>query len=340
MKNSDYIDLCLKYISGNISGNEEKKIEAWISSSSENRKLYNQLSSIWEQMNIPEAPEKVDIESEWYKIQESLKLKISPLKDKNRIYDLRQIVNYFKNMISIKRYKPAIISFACIIFILLSILLYKIFFIVPDFEHHYTLNGEKKDIRLNDNSQIYLNSASSLKVSSFSLDSVRKVYLKGEAFFKVTKDKKPFIVLTENTNTTVIGTEFNIRSRDKKTRVIVKEGTISFSIINDSSGVILQSGQFSEIINKNPPTPPTYCNTDYLLGWLNNKLNFERTPLEEIAAELERVFNVSIEIKSKQLAKRTITASFDISSIKEILSSICLTLNAQYHFYANKYIIE
>lgn len=54
----------------------------------------------------------------------------------------------------------------------------------------------------------------------------RKVYLKGEAYFTVTKQEGvPFIVCSGNTEVTVWGTEFNVRN--------YADGKIAATLVKD-----------------------------------------------------------------------------------------------------------
>ncbi len=164
--------------------------------------------------------------------------------------------------------------------------------------------------------------------------------LDGEAYFKVAYNKRSFIVITKHARITVLGTQFNVWDRGDKTRVIVKEGRVKLSsVLSDSSGVELTTGQMSQVFGHHAPEPPNSVDTKYLLGWLENRLAFEKTPLHEIIAELERFYDVSILLSDTTLANQTITAEFEDASIQDVLSSICLTLNMRWKFESKKYII-
>jgi len=109
--------------------------------------------------------------------------------------------------------------------------------------------------------------------------------------------------------------------------------------LKDQSDIILSEGQMSRITGNMQPSAPQTVDAEYLLGWLEGKLVFERTPLNEIVSELERYYDVSIELEVAGLAQNTITASFENSPLEPVLSSICLTLGARYKFEADTYII-
>jgi len=68
-------------------------------------------------------------------------------------------------------------------------------------------NGQRFDIILSDNSHVYLNAGSSLRYPvTFLPGKKRQVYLQGEAFFEVSKDKDhPFVVTSDNMDVEVLG---------------------------------------------------------------------------------------------------------------------------------------
>src|SRR5690606_26987973 len=89
--------------------------------------------------------------------------------------------------------------------------------------------GKKSKITLPDGSQVDLNYESSLRFPNVFEGGVRKVELIGEAFFDVKhNDSLPFIVVTGEIETVVLGTTFNIRSKadDLETDVSLVTGKV------------------------------------------------------------------------------------------------------------------
>ena len=194
-----------------------------------------------------------------------------------------------------------------------------------------TLNNDRQTVQLPDGSTVKLNSGSLIKFPEKFKDEKREIKLEGEAFFSVTKNGKPFVITTENAKITVLGTEFNVWTRDKKTKVIVKEGRVNLEQIKaKNENVILLKNQESIITENSKPLPPQNVNADYLLGWLNNKLVFNRTPLNEIVGELERFYNVKIKLADNGLKNLTLTGSFGNQKADSVLSMICLALNLKF----------
>ncbi|MDD4638945.1 MAG: FecR family protein [Bacteroidales bacterium] len=83
--------------------------------------------------------------------------------------------------------------------------------------------GTQKNIYLSDGSSVLLKEGSSIKYKNIFRDSVREVYLTGEAFFEVTPDDtKPFIVYSGKIRTWVLGTAFTIKAYPGQEEILVR----------------------------------------------------------------------------------------------------------------------
>ena len=91
-----------------------------------------------------------------------------------------------------------------------------------------TVSGQKKNITLPDGTKVILNSSSSISFEKeFLKSNERRITLKGEAYFDVTKNKsKPFIVNTNGVETKVLGTSFNVRLDSNKVYIALVEGRV------------------------------------------------------------------------------------------------------------------
>ena len=78
----------------------------------------------------------------------------------------------------------------------------------------------------------------------------RIVYLSGEAFFDVAKDKaKPFSVITKGISTTALGTSFNVKAYadDPLVKVLLMTGKVGVEYLSaKSNGLILNPGMGAE----------------------------------------------------------------------------------------------
>ena len=339
MKDSKYFTLCARAISGEITPEEKCTLDKWLKSSPENRLFFEHITTTWEKTKPPSLPYIQDTDQGWTMLEKSLGLEIDKRKKKAFFPELNNLVNNLAGLIRI-RYRPAVFSLATIFILAIGLVFLKKQLSGVQLQEIVTLNKQKTQITLSDGSQVHLNNGSSIKFYKSFSDTLREVILTGEAFFKVTHDPRPFVVITKNARTTVLGTQFNVRARNEQTCVIVQEGFVMLSSITSYNGdVFLSEGQMSRITGNMQPSAPQTVDAEYLLGWLEGKLVFERTPLNEIVSELERYYDVSIELEVAGLAQNTITASFENSPLEPVLSSICLTLGARYKFEADTYII-
>ncbi len=330
MNDSNYRILCTKSISGQITPDEKQKLEQWLNTAPENRAYYDEISQTWNMTNPPAVLELPDVREEWKKLERTLGLKVQEEKPSISVFGLKKITSRLIGLLEPK-YRPAAISFASVVILAVGFLILKDYIMGPRIEQVLTLNKQKMDVTLSDGSRVLLNYDSYLRFAKVFPDSIRQVMLTGEAFFEVTHEERPFVVITENAITTVLGTKFNIRARDEETRVIVKEGCVRLTPMEEQKGeIVLSEGQMSQVSGNVLPQEPLSVDADHMLGWMENKLVFVRTPLREIIGELQRYYDLPIETMNPEQNEKTLTATFENLPIETVLSSICLTLDVQY----------
>ena len=157
--------------------------------------------------------------------------------------------------------------------------------IVPD--------GKVAKLLLPDGSVIHLNAGSRIIFPpKFTDNQPRRVRLVGEAYFAVTHDeKRPFIVECGDMQTTVLGTEFNIRNYEGETpHVTLVKGSVRVS--TDKRQQVLRPGDDAAINGDEISTRQVYL--DPIVAWKNGVLYFNEIPLKEILHRLSRTFNLEL----------------------------------------------
>ena len=184
--------------------------------------------------------------------------------------------------------------------------------------------GKKIELKLSDGSHVFLNSGSKLRYPvAFSNNSARNVFLDGEAFFSVEKDRVwPFKVITKTMNARVYGTKFNISSygEENETAVVLIEGSVGVYKATDVSSlndIEIAPGQRA-VMFKNT-IAVDQVNVDKYIAWTKGKLVFIDDPFETIAKTLERHFNVIINNQITLLNKKRFTGTFTKESLDQIL---------------------
>ena len=109
------------------------------------------------------------------------------------------------------------------------------------------LNGEKTSFVLPDNSEVVLNSGSEIQYKKWNWSTERKLKLDGEAFFKVAKGKT-FEVETDLGKVTVLGTQFNVKSRNNRIDVICFEGKVKVNYSQEEVIITFPSKQITSIL--------------------------------------------------------------------------------------------
>ncbi|MBL4642902.1 MAG: FecR family protein, partial [Flavobacteriaceae bacterium] len=185
-------------------------------------------------------------------------------------------------------------------------------------------NATVYKITLTDGTVVTLNSGSTLKyVSDFSNKSSRSVFLNGEAFFDVAKNKNvPFIVNTKDMHIKVLGTKFNVSSynNDKNSSVVLEEGSVSInkkSDINSKSIILKPREQFvleKDKFNIKPALVEKH------IAWKKRKLHFSNDRFEDIIKEMERYYNLKINLNSSRLNNNRFTGTFTSETIEEVLN--------------------
>ncbi|HVO73235.1 MAG TPA: FecR domain-containing protein [Ignavibacteriaceae bacterium] len=319
-ENIQFESLCIKAVTGNIKPDEERILDKYLSASEENRNEFKRIQALWNKSKITVMPELPNPETEWLQ----LNARIEDYERKNYSYQKPKHKFLFT-------FRPALSAALFIIFFLSLWFFWDLEIKKPDYELVSTGNKEHREINLADGSKVLLNSGSILQFPGSFDKKERKITLKGEAFFSVAKDGRPFIIFTDNAAVTVLGTKFNVRARGGKTEVYVKEGKVNLARQNlKKTSVVLSKGELSRIIENEVPAPPVKSDPDPQLGWMAGKLVFDRTPLPEITDELERFYDVRITLSGNSLSSYSLTGSFNSRNIEDVLKMICLALDLEY----------
>lgn len=187
---------------------------------------------------------------------------------------------------------------------------------------------EAANVVLNDGTVIRLAGESRLQV----IDRVRErlVALTGRAYFAVAKDPgRPFTVKLAGGDVRVLGTRFAIDASTDDLRVVVVEGTVSLRAAGTQMDV--GASEMARVIRGTALPVVRVPDPAGLASWTGNFFAFQDTPLSQAARELERGYDLRIEIRDSSLARRTVTAWFTDWQAYEVIEVICMVANARCH---------
>lgn len=180
-------------------------------------------------------------------------------------------------------------------------------------------------LTLADGTVIRLNADSRLQYpSEFSGDS-RIVYLEGEAFFNVTKDKtKPFIVKTKKLDVEVTGTSFNVMAYPSEAsirttlvqggvNILTKDGRVCKLLAGEQCVVDTASGEF--VVNQ--------VNVASFVSWIDGQFFFDNESMESLMRKIARWYDVDVIFENEELKSElfygTVTRSDKITEVLDIL---------------------
>lgn len=185
--------------------------------------------------------------------------------------------------------------------------------------------GKKFELILSDGSHVFLNSGTKLRYPiNFIKDKPRDVFLDGEAYFIVAKDNsRAFTVITDDMNTRVYGTEFNVSSYkdENNTSTVLVEGSVGVYKSNNDKGdtpIIIKPGK--RAVLENGIIEVNKVSVNKYISWKEGKLIFINDRFDVIVKELERHFNVSITNNFPELNRKVFTGTFSKESLDQILN--------------------
>jgi len=187
--------------------------------------------------------------------------------------------------------------------------------------------GKSSEVVLPDGTIVMLNSQSTLAYNNDDQTNKRKVSLKGEANFKVTKNPhKPFIVSTECFDVEVLGTTFNVKTyeSDEVQEVALMEGKVKLTTRNSSQNNSVYLKPNEKAIYNKATGELSVKSTDNSMetAWMKGVLMFQTESLLDIKKELERKYGVKIQMKCPALENDSFTGAFDNITLVEVLDNL------------------
>lgn len=359
---NEYISLVVKYLGGEISEAESKKLFEWVYNDTANEKLFYSLKDIWETARYESITKNAQTDEEWDKfISKAIKAETK---------------NHSRRLVTMRVVKRTL-QIAAIIIITFGVG----FFtqnLIPEKQEYTTLNvpyGAKTQLELADGSKIWVNSGSKLTYPTKLNGKEVNIFLEGEAYFDIVKDKsRKLNVKTSTISIEVLGTAFNVKSYANEdiveTTLVRGEISILGKVGNKSieQAVILrpnqqatlvkgkQNIQLNEVkdeaskvpdkveakIKSSQPALTINEKVDVIdfTSWKNNKLIFKSERFEDLAVEIERWYNVKVLWKDEELKNTLYTGVFEKETIEQALHALSLSSPFKYQITKNEITIK
>ena len=193
--------------------------------------------------------------------------------------------------------------------------------------------GQKANMQLPDSTHVWLNSASLLTYDNAAYNKKeRVVYLEGEAYFEVSKDKsRPFIVKADDISVEALGTSFNVKAYpdDDYVTATLIDGSIQVSSPSQSE-VLAANEKLTVIKNSGTFTKSVLLDVDKNISWINSQLAFEQERLEDVAKVLERMYSVQICFASEPLKDIRFSGTIKNNNLENVLQLITFVSPIRY----------
>lgn len=205
-------------------------------------------------------------------------------------------------------------------------------------------SGQKTKLFLPDGSTAYLNSASSIQYIAGFQGSERRIILEGEAYFEVAKDNdKPFIVSARGMETLALGTEFNVNAYQETERISVS--LVSGKVLIQQTGtsdlnVTLLPGKELVVNPLTLEASEQDFDKDYVTGWKEGHLYFQRAGFNEVKLKLERWFGIEIQVIGQIPQDWKVSTVYKGQTLKNILTDLTYSKNFAYEIIDEKVIIS
>jgi ferric-dicitrate binding protein FerR (iron transport regulator) len=229
--------------------------------------------------------------------------------------------------------------------------------------------GSKSEIVLPDKTHVWLNAGSKIKYSTqFNRDN-RMIYLEGEGYFKVAKNRGlPFIVDAFGFEVKAIGTEFNVKAYkdDATIETTMVEGkvTLQHSTENILADVFLVSNQRATFFKtketltieaikelEEKTQEYEYKPDDRLVivskispkskvSWKENQLIIEREKLSVLVEQLNRKYNFTFVFKTEDIKRFRFTGTLEDETLQQVMDAIKISAPIDYTIVGKTVIIE
>lgn len=298
-------------------------MQEWMVQHEANRRYYEQLKEVWDASKHLALISSVDENKAWEKFRARIKsgetaIPVHKKKDRNWLKIAASII--------------LIATIASVTYLFINR--------QPAVEELIVQTGSNVlTDTLPDGSVITLNKESSLLYRSSFSGKERVVTLKGEAFFDVSPDKeKPFIVHVNDIDVRVVGTSFNIKSKNDKTEVIVESGIVR--VTSAGKTVELKAGERVRLDNAGTEMVKEQT-TDKLYNYYRSReFVCDDTPLWKLVEVLNEAYEANIVIGREELKNLRITSPFYNESLDRVLDVISMTLNIRVVRSSDKIILE
>lgn len=291
------------------------------------------------------SPEDAKYVAEWFATEEgSNYLETAMTRDseniKNEFADLyidhtipsKKILEQIRKNIRIKKFKRICFRVAAVLIPVILIVGFYVqlysrvdLFGTSEYEEVVVDKGERIQIMFQDGTKVYINSDSKLRYpKKFALNS-REVFLEGEAYFVVAKNKnRPFIVNLSGPAIHVLGTSFNVQDYPENKDIVVclDEGNINLTLSSEKKYPVKPGEKLVYNKENNQCTITKMNDMQRMSMWKHNILIFKDTPLPEVIKTLNRWYDIDFKVEDERVLTYVYTLTSDNTLLEKVLTDL------------------
>jgi len=193
-----------------------------------------------------------------------------------------------------------------------------------------TAKGGEYQLELADGTTVHLNCDSELKYPVNFGGGERRVELKGEAFFEVTKNGQPFIVDVNDVSVEVLGTKFNVMaySDEESIQTTLVSGKVKVAVKgeDDIKSLMLEPGKQASWNKLSGTLDCMEVETELYTSWVDGYFRFEDQRLEDLMRTISRWYDVKVFYQNPQLKDKRLTGKLyrfeDFSVLANMIEKI------------------
>lgn len=302
-----------KYLKGESTTNEQFELLEWIRKD-EHLNEFQQIKEGWKtEISEESVPKK--LANDWHKIQVQMMESLQ-----EEVQRKQRTLNFFR--------------YAAIFMILIAIPAF--LYVINSANKNNTLftttvaadYGQISKVQLPDSTVVWVNSGSVIRYNNQFSAGNRNIELVGEAFFKVHKNKKlPLIVSNGDLQVKVLGTEFLISAYPEETniQVVLEKGKVELnSATNQDFRQEMVPGEMVSYNKSTKLTDVDNVNTNLYTSWKDGIINIYNLPLSELVIRLEKRYNQKFKVEDaiKNMPFTFTIKNEDLSNILGLIEKI------------------
>lgn len=306
------MDFLKRYFLGQLSPQEEVRVQDWLVEHSEDPQVQEALEAIMEEMETGD----MEVSSAAYK-------KVSAR------LGLERKSRFEMTIRTVGRWAMGVA--ACVMLPLLGAFAYSRLS-VPEQAEWVELKvpyGQTDELMLADGTCLHLNAGTRVTYPSSFLGNERRIFIEGEVFAEVAKNpEQPFIISSGDVDVKVLGTTFNFKAYDNTecVELILLEGAVQVDIDANTrtKHIQLHPGEMVQYDRKSGEIEMKDFQPHLYKGFHDDgSIHFFNLRLSDIASDLERLFGVKVVLLDEKLADTRYFAWFSNNeTLDQILDGI------------------